>query len=90
MIEMDYENCSPAQKLYENISDIARLNSKKNQLFDCFTTEVIDNIDALTLNNLAYGLNIDINLQDKTHPTPYIKLEFNWGIILILQSINAN
>lgn len=87
---MDYDSQSPAQILYKNIADLAIINSKKHQMFKSFTTEVIDNIDAITLSQLAYGLHIDINLHDKIHKTPYLKLDFYWGIIIILQADNAN
>ena len=90
MIKMDYNSQSPAQILYENISDLATINSKKHQMFKSFTTEVIDNVDAITLNTLAYGLNIDVNLHDKQHKTPHLILNFYWGIIIILQADNAN
>jgi hypothetical protein len=90
MIKMDYNSQSPSQILLKNITDIALINSKKHNIFECYTTEVIDNIDAITLSQLAYGLHIDINLQDKYHRTPYLKLEFNWGLMIILQADNAN
>lgn len=82
-----YTSC---QKLLDTISDLAKINRSKNAYYDCYTTDIIENVDYFTLHELAQVLNEQVNLPNALHKNPFIRLKFNWGIILILQQDNLN
>ena len=82
-----YTSC---QKILDTISDLAKINRSKNAYYDCFTTDIIENVDYFTLHELAQILETEIHLPSSTHSNPYIKLTFSWGVILILQQDNLN
>ena len=82
-----YTSC---QKLLDTISDLAKINRSKNAYYDCFTTDIIENVDVFTLHELAQILETEVNLPSGTHRNPFIRLTFSWGTILILQQDNLN
>lgn len=82
-----YTSC---QKLLDTISDLAKINRSKNAYYDCYTTDIIENVDYFTLHELAQLLNEQVNLPSGLHRNPFIRLKFDWGIILILEKNNLN
>lgn len=82
-----YTSC---QKLLDTISDLAKINRSKNAYYDCYTTDIIENVDYFTLHELAQLLDEKINLPSGTHKNPFIRLTFDWGTILILQQNSFN
>ena len=82
-----YTSC---QKLLDTISDLAKINRSKNAYYDCFTTDIIENVDYFTLHELAQLLDEKVNLPSGSHKNPFIRLKFDWGIILILEQDNLN
>lgn len=90
VIDMKINAYDSVQILLNTISELAKINRSKNAYFDCFTTDIISNIDALTLQELAKCLELSISLPDKSHPNPYVRITFAWGVILILGAENRN
>jgi hypothetical protein len=82
-----YTSC---QKLLDTISDLAKINRSKNAYYDCFTTDIIENVDYFTLHELAQLLDEQVNLPSAIHKNSFIRLKFDWGIILILEQDNLN
>lgn len=90
MIEMKFNSYSAAQRILDIVSELCQINKVKYTMFGCFCTDIIDNVDALTMQELAYALQIPINLPNKTHKNFYISMKFHWGVIIILQNSNVN
>lgn len=90
VIDMKINAYDSVQILLNTISDLAKINRSKNAYYDCFTTDIISNVDALAMQELAKCLELSISLPDSKHPSQYLKIVFNWGVILILQSENKN
>ena len=82
-----YTSC---QKLLDTISDLAKINRSKNAYYECFTTDIIENVDYFTLHELAQLLDEQVNLPSGSHKNPFIRLKFDWDIILILEQDNLN
>jgi hypothetical protein len=82
-----YTSC---QKLLDTISDLAKINRSKNAYYDCFTTDIIENVDYFTLHELAQLLDEKVNLPNGSHKNPFIRLTFDWGILLLIQSKSEN
>jgi hypothetical protein len=89
-IDMKLNAYDSVQILLNTISDLAKINRSKNAYYDCFTTDIISDVDALTMQELAKCLELSINLPDAKHPNSYLRITFNWGVVLILQSENNN
>jgi hypothetical protein len=90
VIDMKINAYDSVQILLNTLSDLAKINRSKNAYYDCFTTDIISNVDALTLQELAKSLELPINLPDAKHPSAYLRITFSWGVILILSSENKN
>jgi hypothetical protein len=90
VIDMKINAYDSVQILLNTLSDLAKINRSKNAYYDCFTTDIISNVDALTLQELAKCLDIAISLPDAKHPSAYLRITFSWGVILILSSENKN
>jgi|AACY02.4.fsa_nt_gi hypothetical protein len=90
VIDMKINAYDSVQILLNTISDLAKINRSKNAYYDCFTTDIISGVDALTIQELAKCLDVPISLPNKKHPSPYLRIVFAWGVILVLQSENKN
>lgn len=90
MIEMKFNSYSAAQRILDIVSELCTINKLKHTMYRCFCTDIIDNVDVITLQELAYALQVPINLPNKTHKNFYISLKFHWGVIIILQKNNVN
>lgn len=90
VIDMKINAYDSVQILLNTISDLTKINRSKNAYYECFTTDIISDVDALTMQELAKCLELSINLPDAKHPNSYLRITFKWGIILVLQSENNN
>ena len=90
VIDMKINAYDSVQILLNTISDLAKINRSKNAYYDCFTTDIISNVDILTLQELAKCLEVAISLPDTKHKSSYLKIVFSWGTIFILESENNN
>ncbi len=90
ILNMKLDAQSDASRILHMISDISEINLLKNAKHKCFTMEIIENIDCFTMKELSEGFNEPINLPDRAHPLPWIRVAFTWGSFMLLQQSATN
>lgn len=83
------------QKLTENlivkINEISQLNDYKAGLFNgLYTTEYLDQIDSIVLQELAILHGISIELPNKKIDGSWLCMDFNWGRLFVVSNIKLN
>lgn len=90
ILNMHLNSYLSTERLLGIIKDLNIINTTKNKRYGCFTTEILENIDAFTMQELALSFKESINMPSAKYPYPFIRVSFEWGVIMLLQQNNLN
>ena len=80
-----------ANMIYCKLIDLDDINRNKYEMMkNLTTTELIDNVDILTLESIAHEQDLDIHLPNKQVRGTHVYIEYKWGTAILLANMTEN